>query len=150
MYYVHNAHIELDLSSFEVEDEEKFFEHEVRKLAVSLSGSPPTESPIARPPPPHTRHTLPEPPPSHHTSSHLTQMPQSTSENSPPRAIHSLNPSHTPHGEDHTPYNHTHSPSSLIVTSRTLILPETPVGQSSGKPNSQVVDFPHSHSFHTL
>ena len=93
---------ELDFSSFEVEDEEKFFEQQLRRVVVSLAGSPRTESPL--PPPLH--------PPPH----------------SPPHLPHTLSPSHTPGTVDLT-----HSSSSLVLSSRTLTLPDTPVGHFSGK-----------------
>ena len=94
--------LELDFSSFEVEDEEKFFEQQLRRVVVSLAGSPRTESPL--PPPLH--------PPPH----------------SPPHLPHTLSPSHTPGTVDLT-----HSSSSLVLSSRTLTLPDTPVGHFSGK-----------------
>ena len=88
---------ELDFSSFEVEDEEKFFEQQLRRIVVSLAGSPRTES---LHPPPH----------------------------SPPHLAHTLSPSHTPATGDLT-----HGSSSLVLSSRTLTLPDAPVGHYSGK-----------------
>lgn len=97
---------ELDFSSFEVEDEEKFFEQQLRRVVISLSGSPQTESPLPRPS---------HPPPQ-----------------SPPHPTHTLSPSYTPGTEDKGT-DLTHSPPSHILSCHTLTLPDTPVGHYSGE-----------------
>ena len=112
---------ELDISSFAVENEEEFFEHHLRKLSVSLSGTPPAETSAAHRVP----HPL-QPSSSQTTSARLTQT---QSGPSPPKALQTLSPSHTPHSGSHTQQ----TPTSLVVHSRIVALPDTPVGHCAGK-----------------
>ena len=101
---------ELDFSSFEVEDEEQFFEQHIQQVTITLSGRPTTESPIPK----------------------QRREPLSTSFGSPPKALHTLSPSHST--TQATPTSHTHpaTPSTRITSSHTLILPDTVIGQYSG------------------
>ena len=101
---------ELDFSLFEVENEEKLFEQHVQQTTITLLGSPMTETPI--------------PKQTHHLS---------TSFDSPPKALHTLSPSHSL--LQATPPGHTHqaTPSSCITSSHTLILPDSAVGRYSGE-----------------
>ena len=102
---------ELDFSLFEVENEEKFFEQHIQQITVTLCGSPMTETPIPKP----------------------TRQPLSTSFDSPPKALRTLSPSHSLLQTTPSSHTHQHTPSSRITSSHTLILPDTVVGQYSGK-----------------
>ena len=103
---------ELDFSSFEVENEEKFFEQHIQQITVTLSGSPMSETPLPRRP----------------------HQPLSTSFDSPPKALHTLSPSHTflltP---PTTGPAHRATPTLHITSSDTLMLPNSAVGQFSGE-----------------
>ena len=103
---------ELDFSSFEVENEEKFFEQHIHQITVTLSGSPMSETPLPRRP----------------------HQPLSTSFDSPPKALHILSPSHTflltP---PTTGPAHQATPTLHITSSDTLMLPNSAVGQFSGE-----------------
>ena len=114
---------ELDFVQFEVENEETFFEQQMSQIVVTLSGSPATTLPA---------HTA--------SSRKKTQhQPLSTSFDTPPRQMKNLVsppnslPKTAPPPPGHPSALPSSSLSSQIVSSLTLVFPETSSGQRSGQ-----------------
>ena len=108
--------LDLDLTLFQVEDEERFFEQQLRRLSVSVQ-APPTysEEPLG------AKVSV--------SSAHLSELPHAPAM-SPPHARAPLHPSHTP--TTVTPLAPTpHTPH--VLSSHAVLLPDTLVGHSSGE-----------------